>query len=932
MACASLLLSEQILGEGSVLTTEAASPTSVLRGSNDTWYLNYEYQLDETAKRIILTKYKINLSTTVPAKATIDGIEYSTVLSGDVFYNKRNNFTSISFENGVKLVGDVSKLFCFCGELTNLDLSGLDTSEATNMDEMFYCCGNLTELDVSHFDTSKVTSMREMFRYLENIKTLDVSGFDTSNVTDMSGMFWGCQSLENLDVSGFNTSKVTRMDDMFSQIPVTKLDLSNFNTSKVTSMSYMFCWSDKLTKLDLSNFDTSSLVGVSCMFHMATGLQEVNLSNFDTSKVNNMNNMFGGCESLEYLDLTSFDTSKVVQMSFTFWNCKRLRTIRVSDKWVINSLLLRKDESGMGGPLDDLFTNCENLIGQNGTTYDENHVDVEYAHIDMPGNPGYLTGVSSQQEVTPEPAPAATYSISGSVTGLKNKGVPGTKITAGGITVHAQKDGTFSIQGLSNGEYTVKATHGNASATQQVIINGKDVTGLVMDLSKGTLEAAPVISGWTDTTITITPQEGYEYNACPGSVWNETGSIGWRNDGQLSGLQAQTVYTVVARDAEAGAVSAGIVVTTNASPAVQTKTLPPVAYGKGEVIPAVTDEGGNSEITLGNIDANLIDQVLDEDERAAVKNGKTLVICVTSKRMDAAEVPAAEKAGIETVLHELSQLAQIGCFLDLNLYKNIGGAGNRAIKDIPGGQALLITIPVPTNMRPLAGFKRIFFVIRFHNGKAEVVSKAENATEIGFRADGFSTYALTYMDEKPPATAEGTQTAGGTQNTSVISAPWTAGSSSSGSSQGDSPKTFTAGKGGSRAYYEKTGKGKAAYMTCAASRKTKAVSVPATIKCSGKTLKVTVVKAYAFTGKDQLQKVSIGKNITKIEGSAFLGCDRLSVLEINSKKLKKTGVKKCLDGSGVKKVLVPDEKKTLYRKIFAESAAGGKKGVKVKAQ
>jgi len=54
-------------------------------------------------------------------------------------------------------------MFYRCGSLTELDVSGLDTSKVTDMSYMFYRCGSLTELDVSGLDTSKVTDMRNMF-------------------------------------------------------------------------------------------------------------------------------------------------------------------------------------------------------------------------------------------------------------------------------------------------------------------------------------------------------------------------------------------------------------------------------------------------------------------------------------------------------------------------------------------------------------------------------------------------------------------------------------------------------------------------------------------------------------------------------------------------------------------------------------------------
>ncbi|EAD9776221.1 BspA family leucine-rich repeat surface protein, partial [Listeria monocytogenes] len=121
-------------------------------------------------------------------------------------------------------------MFKNCSNLTELDLSGLDTSAVTTMRDMFYSCSALEELDVSHFDTSSVTNMRCMFQRSELLE-LDVSNFDTSSVTNMYSMFADCELLEKLDVSHFDTSSVTDMRAMFNNCQsLEKLDVSNFDT------------------------------------------------------------------------------------------------------------------------------------------------------------------------------------------------------------------------------------------------------------------------------------------------------------------------------------------------------------------------------------------------------------------------------------------------------------------------------------------------------------------------------------------------------------------------------------------------------------------------------------------------------------------------------------------------------------------------------
>ncbi|EHC6035387.1 BspA family leucine-rich repeat surface protein [Listeria monocytogenes serotype 1/2a] len=219
-------------------------------------------------------------------------------------------------------------MFKNCSNLTELDLSGLDTSAVTTMRDMFYSCSALEELDVSHFDTSSVTNMSYLFYDNEKLEKLDVSNFDTSLVTNMYAMFANCTSLEELDVSNFDTSSATDIYRMFeSCVKLKKLDVSNFDTSSVTDMAYMFRNCSTLEKLDVSNFNTSSVTSMRAMFAGCTSLEALDVSNFDTSSVTNMAAMFSDNEKVEKLDLSTFDTSSVTNMGTMFKNCTALKSL-----------------------------------------------------------------------------------------------------------------------------------------------------------------------------------------------------------------------------------------------------------------------------------------------------------------------------------------------------------------------------------------------------------------------------------------------------------------------------------------------------------------------------------------------------------------------------------------------------------------------------
>ncbi|MBR4829802.1 MAG: BspA family leucine-rich repeat surface protein [Muribaculaceae bacterium] len=132
--------------------------------------------------------------------------------------------------------------------------------------------------------------------------------------------------------------------------------ISYLNTSEVTHMGFMFYGCDKLTSVDVCHFNTA--------------------------KVTSMSAMFRDCSSLTSLDLGGFNPSQVTHINYMFFGCSNLHTIYAGNDWstaaVTNST--------------DMFKYCTSLVGGLGTTYDENHIDAEYAHIDGgTSNPGYFS-------------------------------------------------------------------------------------------------------------------------------------------------------------------------------------------------------------------------------------------------------------------------------------------------------------------------------------------------------------------------------------------------------------------------------------------------------------------------------------------------------------------------------------------------------------
>ena len=150
-----------------------------------------------------------------------------------------------------------------------------------------------------------------------------------------------------------------------------------------------YCWFSWMINLQsitgIEYLNTSSMTTMHWMFQGCKILTSLDVSGFNTDNVNNMDGMFAYCP-FTTIDVSNFNTSKVNNMSFMFSYCSNLTTIYVGRGWstaaVTESL--------------EMFISNPNLRGSQGTTYDANHVDKAYAHVDGgPSNPGYLTAKST---------------------------------------------------------------------------------------------------------------------------------------------------------------------------------------------------------------------------------------------------------------------------------------------------------------------------------------------------------------------------------------------------------------------------------------------------------------------------------------------------------------------------------------------------------
>ena len=178
-------------------------------------------------------------------------------------------------------------------QMTNFTLGHTDLSNCDHMGGFFqYRTWNmnnntkpltvdLTNLDMSGFDTSNTQNQVSKFFYNSavNMNTLNLTGINTASITRMGAMFWSVkgQNWTTIDVRPLNTSSATRFSLMFGQNETltTITGIEDFDVSSATHFTNMFRETGLTGSLDISSWDFSSAVYYASMFYSCDSLTDI---------------------------------------------------------------------------------------------------------------------------------------------------------------------------------------------------------------------------------------------------------------------------------------------------------------------------------------------------------------------------------------------------------------------------------------------------------------------------------------------------------------------------------------------------------------------------------------------------------------------------------------------------------------------------------
>lgn len=116
---------------------------------------------------------------------------------------------------------------------------------------------------VSSYNT-KITSMSFMF-YNSNLTELNLSNLDTSDVIYFTRMFANVNIDNHLNLKNWNIEKVIYMEDMFLNAVVGTVCFDGLEFKKVIYMHNMFR-NMKINELDISSFDFKKVIYLADMF------------------------------------------------------------------------------------------------------------------------------------------------------------------------------------------------------------------------------------------------------------------------------------------------------------------------------------------------------------------------------------------------------------------------------------------------------------------------------------------------------------------------------------------------------------------------------------------------------------------------------------------------------------------------------------------
>ena len=237
----------------------------------------------------------------------------------------------------------------------------------------------------------------------------------------------------------------------------------------------------------------------------------------------------------------------------------------------------------------------------------------------------------------------------------------------------------------------------------------------------------------TATSITIRPAySDQEYSLNNGLSWVSVSDGG--NELTFEGLKPNMDYELMTRMAETESKAVS-----EASDTVKIRT-------KGGIINTeIVVDDAIADASVSGFDQNLAKTLLSAEEQEKVLSGKTETVYLEITDISSA-VPIMDKNLIVQAAKENNSGASVFLYLDISLKKQMEGESPVVITNI-GNNSIEVSMTIPEMyLNKEAGITRSFYLVRVHNGKADVLIPTVTGNRLSFCTGLFSTYSVFFVD------------------------------------------------------------------------------------------------------------------------------------------------------------------------------------------
>lgn len=250
-------------------------------------------------------------------------------LKGTVIFNSPQLNTTNKFIRFIDVRNFLNTLNC--NSYTNVKLTFQSSFPTGAYIDVSSCLGSnrfwwkITDVDISGLDTTVIWETQGAFRDMRYLQNVNIVNLNTSNAWCISTMFLQCYNLKSVDMSNFNLKNCQVADSVFQSCSnLTSLKVDNWDLAKMETGSYnngisgMFAYCRNLKTLNLSTWKNQNKLTNFCeLFHGCNNLVDLNIAGWDFTNATNLYGAFGGCNKL------SSDSWNMIANALPIYNSER---------------------------------------------------------------------------------------------------------------------------------------------------------------------------------------------------------------------------------------------------------------------------------------------------------------------------------------------------------------------------------------------------------------------------------------------------------------------------------------------------------------------------------------------------------------------------------------------------------------------------------